>query len=179
MAWLAQNAVMVLSVAWRNYWYIQNYNLAYKRIAVLLFLSATVIGIITTIIKIRSIKSTYYLLRINSFYILLVLAAASFINWDKLIARYNLAHQHSAVVHKNFLVTRDNSALPVLLQHRDFFNSPIEYEPEYRNFLSRYPDAETYNDIIDARLYAYKQQQAGVKWPGWNARDYYTMKQLE
>ncbi|HYG14897.1 MAG TPA: hypothetical protein VEC12_04020 [Bacteroidia bacterium] len=58
------------------------------------------------------------------------------------------------------------------------FLTALEYEPEYRRFLSRYPDAETYNDIIQVKLSAYKKEQAALKWPAWNASDYYTMKKL-
>ncbi|HYG14896.1 MAG TPA: DUF4153 domain-containing protein, partial [Bacteroidia bacterium] len=81
-------------------------------------------GIITTIIKTRNKKGSYYLVRLNGFYVLLVLLASCFVNWDALIARYNLSHKDSAVVHKNFLMTLDDSALPVLLEHQEFFNSP-------------------------------------------------------
>jgi len=44
--WIAQNAILLTSVAVRNFHYIQHYGLAYKRIGLIFFLAVTVVGLI-------------------------------------------------------------------------------------------------------------------------------------
>lgn len=64
--WIAQNIILVISVGVRNYHYIDYYGLAYKRIGVIFFLIATIVGLITLYIKITQLKSAFYLLKVNS-----------------------------------------------------------------------------------------------------------------
>jgi hypothetical protein len=58
--WIAQNLIMTISVAIRNFYYINYFGLAYKRIAVLFFLILVAVGLITIIIKIINVKSSYF-----------------------------------------------------------------------------------------------------------------------
>src|SRR4029078_3225426 len=64
-AWLLQNSILAVSVLFRDYYYIQHYGLAYKRIGVLIFLAMVLMGLITVFIKIQKRKTAYYLLRVN------------------------------------------------------------------------------------------------------------------
>ncbi|WP_462220897.1 DUF4153 domain-containing protein, partial [Ferruginibacter sp.] len=66
--WIFQNAVLVISVLLRDYYYIQHMGLAYKRIGVLVFLSMVLMGLITVFIKIYQRKTSYYLLRVNGWF---------------------------------------------------------------------------------------------------------------
>ena len=58
--WLTQNAVLVVSVAIRNYWYIHHYALAYKRIGVAFFLLATLVGLLLIMVKVRNQRSRHF-----------------------------------------------------------------------------------------------------------------------
>lgn len=181
IAWLIQNMLLVFSVAWRNYWYILDFNLAYKRIGVFIFLLATLFGVITTIIKINRKKTLYYLMKVNSSFILLVLLLVSFVQWDSVIVKYNLSHKNNAYIHKNFLATLNNTTLPMLLQQQELFNKHIitEYEPEYKNFFNSYTDTTTYNQVFKQRaeqfVYEYEQRH----WLSFNWADYNTYKDLK
>ena len=66
--WLLQNMVLVISVLLRDYYYILHDGLAYKRIGVLVFLVLVLFGLVTIFIKIRQIKTSYYLLRVNAWF---------------------------------------------------------------------------------------------------------------
>lgn len=182
MVWLAQNALMVFSVAWRNYWYIADYNLAYKRIGVLVFLAATLFGIVSTIIKINRKKSMYYLLRVNSTFILLLLLPLAFIRWDAFIARYNLKHQN-AYVHKNFLANMNDAALPELLAHKDFFDKPMrdEFESEYSYLHSFYADTDTvtFTQAIEIKADDFVEEFEKQHWLSFNLADYHAAQQLK
>lgn len=178
IAWMVQNGIMVLSVAWRNYWYIQSYNLAYKRIAVLVFLAATLFGIVTVILKIQKRKTGYRLLTLNSTFVLLLLAAVSFVNWDLLITRYNLKHKDIAYIHKNYLVDMSNTALPVLLEYQDYFDTPIEKQMNYNHLYRKYGDSGTYKRIIVAKAKEFITQQEKRHWLSYNLSDAKTIEHL-
>ncbi len=90
--WLAQNAFLALSVIARNIWYIQYFNLAYKRIGVFFFILAVGIGLVSVMMKVKHRKSVYYLLRKNLLAVYLIVLSIGVFNWDKIIAEYNFAH---------------------------------------------------------------------------------------
>lgn len=179
IAWMVQNGIMVLSVAWRNYWYIQSYNLAYKRIAVLVFLAATLFGIATVIFKIQQRKTGYHLLKLNSSFVLVLLAALAFVNWDLLITRYNLTHKDTAYIHKNYLADMSNAALPVLLEYQDVFDSPIEKQMSYNHLYRQYGDSGTYKRIIDAKAQKFMAQYENRHWLSYNISDARTAEYLK
>ena len=58
-AWIMQNAILAISVGIRNYWYIYYYSLAYKRIAVIVFLILTLYGLYTVYQKVKDKKSAF------------------------------------------------------------------------------------------------------------------------
>ncbi len=179
IAWMVQNGIMVLSVAWRNYWYIQSYNLAYKRIAVLVFLAATLFGIATVIFKIQQRKTGYNLLTVNSSFILVLLAALAFVNWDLLITRYNLAHKDTAYIHENYLVDMDNAALPALLEYSDVFDTPIIRQNGYNHLYRQYRDSGTYKRIIVAKSAEFMKEYNNRHWLSINLSDYKTAALLK
>ena len=110
--WIAQNLVMVVSVAIRNFYYINYFGLAYKRIAVLFFLVLVAIGLITIIIKILRLKSSYFLWRTNGFSLLLVLTVSALFNWDILITKHNFAHYDRSFIEYRFVGGLRDAALP-------------------------------------------------------------------
>lgn len=113
-AWLAQNALLAMSVAMRNYWYISYYALAYKRIGVLIFLVLTLYGLYTVYRKVSLRKTSAYLFRVNFHAALLVLSLSSLVNWDAVIARYNFDHAGKSFVHFAFLAELSDKTLPLL-----------------------------------------------------------------
>lgn len=64
--WLAQNAILTLSVAMRNFHYVHYFALAYKRIALTFFLLLTLYGLYTVYIKVSQTKSSFFLFRRNA-----------------------------------------------------------------------------------------------------------------
>ena len=70
--WIAQNGVLVLTTAYKNFLYIEGWHgLTHKRIGVYVYLLLTMIGLITTYIKVEKVKSNWYLFRQNAWLLLL------------------------------------------------------------------------------------------------------------
>ena len=88
--WLAQNTFMALSVGMRNWHYVSNYALAYKRIGVMLFLALTLYGLWTMYLKIAEKRTAYFVFQRNAWAIYLLLTLCCTIDWDIFITKYNL-----------------------------------------------------------------------------------------
>jgi Leucine-rich repeat (LRR) protein len=114
--WIMQNLMMVISTAYRNLLYINEYSLTYKRIGVYVYLLLAFIGLVTTLLKIAYTKSNWYLFRKNTWAVFFVLVIASFVNWDVLITKFNI--EKSKQVDVNYLVSLSYKNLPVLLSHK-------------------------------------------------------------
>ena len=120
---------MVISVAIRNFRYIDESGLTYKRIGVLVFLVMTLVGLITLYIKVRNKKSTFFVLKINSWAMYLLFFAMSAFNWDIIVVRFNLAMPETKTIDKGYLLTFSDKTLPYLYANRVRFmdTKSIEY----------------------------------------------------
>ena len=175
-AWIIQNAVLVISVLLRDYYYIVHMGLAYKRIGVLIFLVMVLVGLITVFIKIQQRKTAYYLWRVNGWFAIILLVAASAVHWDETIARYNLAHKNTIPVDVKFLLTLSDKTLPLLEKNQDVLEesramSRGEAESLYRSYLSP-------KEVFDKRKRTFFETQQNYTWLSWNASDEYVKKNL-
>ncbi len=147
-AWMAQNAYLVFTTLCKNYLYISEYQLTYRRIGVYFYLGMTLIGLITILIKIFRKKSNWYLIRKNSWAALLILCVSSLINWDGLITSYNIADQranrHPASMEDLMDLPANN--LPELIQYA-LSDSLIEEGSLRLSYLRSHP-----TDAPDATL---------------------------
>lgn len=93
--WIVQNLIMLLSAAYKNNLYINEFSLTYKRFGVYVFLIATAAGLLFTLIKLLTKRSNFYLVKANSlaWYVILVMAVP--IGWDKMIAEFNIYQAQS------------------------------------------------------------------------------------
>ena len=172
LAWLAQNAILAASVAIRNMWYIQYFNLAYKRIGVFFFLVAVIYGLYTVYVKVNRQKSIYYLVRINSLAAYIILLSVGFVNWDKVIARYNFAHAQKAYMHLNFLAKLDESALPYL-EHDQAFLETVQYEQDEVYGRDKYAITPAeFADKIEMKKERFLKTYPRQHWLEWNFDDW-------
>ncbi|MEO5681919.1 MAG: DUF4173 domain-containing protein [Chitinophagaceae bacterium] len=167
--WLIQNAVLVISVLLRDYYYIREFGLAYKRIGVLFFLLLVIAGLVTVFLKVHYAKTTYFLLRINACCVVFLLVAGSMVQWDVFITEYNIAHRKSAPLNLPYLLTLSDKVLPVLDA-----NLPILKEREkelnaQKIFLGRCSNC--IEEVISDRSKWYMQQQDKYTWLSWNYTD--------
>ncbi|MBL7951110.1 MAG: DUF4173 domain-containing protein [Flavobacteriales bacterium] len=178
--WLLQNVVLVVSVALRNYWYIHHYALAYKRIGVAFFLLATLVGLVLIVLKVYHRRSHHFLIRWNMVSVYTIAVVMTLVDWDVLIARYNMAQRERAFVELDFLATLEDKALPALLvsapelerldahdqrvtglsssEHRALYMHPVRFayltRQREQRFLQTYPERSWREWVLaDARAY--------------------------
>jgi hypothetical protein len=177
-AWLAQNAFLTLSVIIRNYWYVHYFSLAHKRIGLFIFLLLTLYGLYTVFVKVKIRKSTFYLFKKNVFATFTLLLVSSFINWDVVIAKYNVTHAGKSYYEMQYMSHLSPATLPIvdltldeLEQIKKFqFN---KYTLE-RNDLS----PELYIKTIEWRKNEFKNAWEDKSWLSWNLSEYLTYKEL-
>lgn len=152
-AWIVQNVILIVSVSLRNYYYIDFYGLTHLRIGVGVFLLITLIGLCTLWIKIKDLKSFFYMFRANTWAIYVVWMGLTLVNWDVLIARYNLSHTFKNGVDYNYLLTLSDKTLPVIYENR-----------------TKLPSEANQNWLV-GRIERYFKRQEGYTWCSWNFAD--------
>ena len=173
--WILQNAVLVISVLFRDYYYIQHMGLAYKRIGVLVFLSMVLMGLITVFIKIHQRKTSYYLLRVNGWFAIIILVAASCVHWDETMATYNLAHKNTIPVDVKFLLTLSDKTLPLIQNNQDILVDETNVHGE-GDYLYRSPLSP--KQVFEQRKKDFLNEQKNYSWLSWNGADSYVKKYL-
>ncbi len=88
--WLILNAILVLSAAVKNYEYILNYGLTYKRLGVFAFLLLSLIGLTLTLIKIQKKKRNAFLFNTMVWYLYGIILICSYINWGGVVTSQNM-----------------------------------------------------------------------------------------
>jgi hypothetical protein len=177
--WLAQNGILSISVAIRNFYYIEHFNLAYKRIGVLIFLLLTLYGLFTVFIKVKERKSAFYLFKTNALSLYIVLMISSFINWDSLIARYNFNHADKAFVHLDFLSTLSDKALPYLDKTIPELNKINQIQESDFSFREKFMSPETYHDTINNRKKDFLLSWRSKSILSWNLPEYLAYEKLK
>ncbi|MBS1566917.1 MAG: DUF4173 domain-containing protein, partial [Bacteroidetes bacterium] len=168
-AWLLQNAVLVVSVLIRDYYYIKLTGLAYKRIGVLFFLLMVLTGLVTVFIKIVFKKTTYYLLRVNAWAGIFLLAVATTVDWDMTIAKYNIAHSDKVALDIPFLLSLSDRTLPLLEENMPLLKkreAEINKKGEYM-----YRCLDCVENVVRMRHDNYVARRRALSWRSWNLAD--------
>jgi hypothetical protein len=126
--WLAQNALLLFSVAIRNYKYVELYGLTFKRIGVYVFLILTLLGLISLVIKIYKNLNFRFLIFANSWAYMAFFIFLSFVDFDNLIAKNNLERNDCDI---NYIKTLRPSVLPIVNKYYPEFKPTDFYSFEY------------------------------------------------
>lgn len=131
--WLFQNGILAVSLALRNYYYIDfYYALSYKRIGVMVFLILTFSGLISMLIKLMFKKSLFFLVKFNSWVFFIALLISASVNWDYQVARFNLQNPQKEKIDYGYLFTLSDDVLPLLYNDREYLDKEIILFPEGR-----------------------------------------------
>ena len=87
--WIVLNIILILVTTYKNFIYVSFHGLTYKRIGVFVYLLLSLIGLITTFIKVYATLNFWFLCRRNVSIGFVILLISTTINWDKLITKYN------------------------------------------------------------------------------------------
>lgn len=126
--WLAQNAVLALSVGVRNWHYVAAYGLAFGRIHVAFALGLILAGLFSLYVKVRRRYTLRFVFQTNALVAWLLLVAYGGINWSGVITRINLQQPDHRIDWKylvddldrenDFLLRREGHRLPDPLRRR-------------------------------------------------------------
>jgi hypothetical protein len=157
--WISLNIILVLITTYKNYLYVTHHGLTYKRIGVFIYLSLSLVGLLTTYIKVYAQNNLWYLFRMNISVAFLMLVISTTINWDRLITNYNIVY--AQIVDLNYLINlSDNNAL---LLH---------------NFSIKKPSKPTIEQARRIKL-KYKDYTAKLNKNSWQELVYDNLKQLK
>lgn len=90
--WVGQNVLLVASSILRLDLYVDIYMLTYWRIAAFIWMGLVALGLILIVARIVLDRSNQWLVRANLIALTIVLYICSLVNFDALIADYNVAH---------------------------------------------------------------------------------------
>ena len=192
-AWIFQNAILCISVGIRNYHYIENFGLAYKRIGVIFFLGLTLFGLVTMFLKVLGCKPANYLFKWNSWAVYFTLLTITCFNWDLLIAQYNLKYHTRMVLDvenevsgaivsssareryvdhtdKYFLLSLSDKSLQAFINHPEFLTDSVYYSSNYSTTTVKNKYEERVRQFID------RKQHEGFL--SWNYAESLTWKEL-
>lgn len=173
--WIGQNVFMILSTAYRNHIYIEDYFLTYKRLGVYLYLVLCCIGLITTSIKILQHKSNWYLFRTNAWLFYGIMLLLSLFDWDSYITQYNItsAQIKNRPIDKNYLadlsfnnltdlILMNDSIQQIKVDDENKFSSSINFKRKFYDSYHYEPDFKT---KLHYKLYKFMEQQSVQQWP--------------
>lgn len=177
--WIAQNAVLCYSVFLRNFQYINYHGLAYKRIGIIVFLLLTFAGLATLFIKIKEVKSGYYLLQKNTWFAYCVMVVLCLFNWDLIIVRYNLNHWNSDDIDTGFYLSLSDHALPELFANKEKVQRQMElHKINPERWLSEL-DYGSFENYLTDRKEHFMFEQKYKQWQSWNYADAKAYKALQ
>jgi len=178
LIWLAQNAILTISVGIRNYHYVEYFALAYKRIAVFIFLGLTLYGLYTVIIKVLKKKSSFYVYRKNAMAVYIALVISSGFNWDSIIAKYNFDHAGKSFLHLNFMARLSFKTLPLQDKSLEELNKIDSVQKAKFPFEKSYISPEFYHERIQLRKAHFKADWEKNDFLSWNLPEYLAYKEL-
>lgn len=136
--WLAQNAFLAFSVCMRNYHYISQYGLTYKRVGVLLFIIIALFCLWFSYIKLKENKSLFWMIKRNAAVAYTILILASAINWDHHMTWLTLKFPPKQGIDTQYLVHDLNQNNTMLLKKHaaviESHGKPMRYNKEQSAF---------------------------------------------
>jgi hypothetical protein len=117
ISWIFLNSVMVITSLIKNYEYVHNWGLTYKRIGVFIYLILALIGLVFCILKINQQLSAYRLTRKMGFTFLIAFTCLGMVNWNKYIAHHNLTYLETSKIDFDYIASLGAESTPVLLTY--------------------------------------------------------------
>ncbi len=91
-AWIGQNVFLLVSTIWRLWLYVDAYSLTRLRVAAMIWITLVGLGFFWIAGRIIRARSNAWLWRMNAVTLLGVLYVCAFVNFDGLIADFNVRH---------------------------------------------------------------------------------------
>jgi hypothetical protein len=163
LLWILLNAILLGTCLHKNFSYILDSGLTYKRIGVYFYLFLTFIALLTTLVKITTFKSNWFLIRYNVWSLFLVLTLSTLFNWDKLIFDYNIKFK-SKVEREYYLLELNEVSYAYLV--KNWRNMPYD-----KNYYLIGLSENLFEKMLDVRMDNFIYQQQQKDWRSWNLED--------
>ncbi len=165
-AWIIQNMFMIFSNAYRNNMYIEEAGISYKKIGVYVYLGLTLIGLITTYIKVARLKSNMFLFRVNPWCYYVILVLSCLFNWDVYITNFNInkALTQNKKLEKYYLVDLSFKNLPQLLVLNDSIKNYDDYDARDYYYSLRGTYFTSFKSALDIKLYSFLKETQDLNW---------------
>jgi len=157
-AWILQNAMLLMTTAYKNGLYITEYGLTYKRIGVYFYLLLALGGLLTTYIKVYQVKTNWFLFRKNAWVCYAVMITATLFNWSGIVTTYNLEKLKQKKTDIAYLVSLPDTNLTQLYEALG--------NPAYQ--LNNGEEA-----MIMDKISGFVQRYESQEWPSWSYSDYH------
>jgi hypothetical protein len=171
--WIFQNAVLLISVWFRNLHYIYYFGLAYKRIGLFFFLTMVAICLITLVIKIRNQKTSYYLLKTNIMALYIGFIVFAVPDWDTIITTYNIAYCDNSKLDISFLINMDGKVYPILEKNKNLFENKTFFSDDF------FAKAEKADSVYETKKNEYLKVEKTNSWLSWNYSDWKSTEYLK
>lgn len=158
--WLAQNAMLALSVGLRNWQYVAQYGLAYKRLGIFWFLCLALHGLYTLYEKVKNNRSQAFVLYRNSWVVYASLLLFSLFNWDLAITRYNLRANTRGEIDARFLIEEVSDKNLFLL-----------YQCRGRLLEKSTLDEKELENALHKKWLGFETRRQSSTWRSWNYAD--------
>lgn len=163
--WLLQNLFLISSTLFRNQLYVEEFQLTYKRIGVFIYLLLAVFGILSLCYKIIKKKNLLFLFRINSLSFFIFFTLLSFIDFDRLITKFNIKNSKNyEAIDKWYLTFLDGNNCDQLAELRkkcDFNESTIKSSYNTDEFSSERIPTHYYENssALDQKIYGFLKNE--------------------
>lgn len=145
LVWIVQNVLLVILTAWKNWLYVEEFFLTYKRIGVFVYLVCCMVGLAYTYLKVTHAKSNWFLVRKVGWTIYAVLFLTPLVNWDRLIIEYNFtrAETEASNLDVDYLLDLPQENYPLVFQKLEKFKVifPEQWDQRYDLLHSFYEEA--------------------------------------
>jgi hypothetical protein len=178
IAWVVQNIILAISVVLRTLYYIGFHGLAYGRLAVLLWLSVVILGMVLLIVKLATKRANSFIYRHVSNYSMLLLVLAGLVDWDKRIVRYNLDHPQANEIDVDGYLSLSPRVYPILFDEIEKVQKQINKHAHNEVRWISYENIEDFKDQLERQSKAYLRREAEQQWPAFNWADNKTSQAL-
>jgi hypothetical protein len=172
ISWILLNMIMGVNVALRNWFYISQYGLTYKRIGVYFFLALVLAGLVLLLIKIIRKKTTWFLVYANAWVFYTAFILLAFVHWDSMIISYN-ARKSATSCDVKYLLDLSNDNLRHLMEHRTELQGLSK-----RQESTTGKDFENIDEILDKKAEELKSAYESNSWQSLNINQWKTYRYL-
>ncbi|WP_221390422.1 DUF4153 domain-containing protein [Dyadobacter sp. NIV53] len=133
-AWIVLNSFLAMLTCYKNILYVGAFGFTYKRIWVFIGLILIGIGLYLTLMKIRHLRTNWYLIRQNTWILYFTLTSYSLVDWDRFITWYN--PNYAQELDFRYIADLGKTKLPYLKELAEMDGSRVEsYKVEINSMV--------------------------------------------